>query len=131
MDSKFKYTYSALTEGERQEIENIRSGYAPSKKHLSDLERLRKLNKMVNRPPKILAWVIGIVGLFTFGFGLTCGLQWQYYVLSVIFASSGIGLMIADYFIYRVYLRHLKRRHSQEILALSDKLLSPSDVENE
>jgi len=130
MDSKFKYTYSALTEGERQEIENIRSGYVPSKKNLTDLERLRKLNKRVNVPPKVLCICLGIVGILTFGFGITLGLQWQYYVPSVIFASAGVGLMIANYFIYRVYLRHLKKRYSHEIIALSDKLLTTPDNAN-
>ena len=70
-NDKFDYTYAALTEEERLEIEQMRREYSPEQNKLSALEKMRRLNRKVRRPAEITAVVMGVVGVLTFGAGLS------------------------------------------------------------
>lgn len=124
MEEKFEFNYSAPTEEERKEIESIKSNYSPEEKKQTDIERLRQLNKSVNAPPKILAYILGIIGILVFGTGMTMTLQWSLYIWGSAVGAVGAGIMIANYFIYKAFFAHRKKKYANEILALSDKLLN-------
>ena len=57
-NDKFDYTYAALTEEERLEIEQMRREYSPEQNKLSALEKMRRLNRKVRRPAEITAVVM-------------------------------------------------------------------------
>lgn len=122
MDKKFEYTYSAVTEDERGEIENIRSRYLAPKKE-SGLERLRYLDKKVKNPPLILALSIGIVGANIFGLGITFSIEWGNLYAGIPLGALGAALMVVNSFIHTRFLESRKKKYGKEILELSEKLL--------
>lgn len=124
MEEKFEFNYSAPTKAERMEIESIKSNYSPEENTKTDLEKLRSLNRAVNFPPKLLAYIIGIVGILVFGTGMTMTLEWSLYLYGSIVGAVGVAIMVANYFIYKAFFSHQKKRYANEILALSDKLLN-------
>lgn len=126
---KFDYTYSAPTENERREIEDIRKLYDAPPKAESDLENLRKLNKKVTNPPKIVAAVMCVFGVLIFGLGMTCVLEWTLYLWGVLISFAGAGVLGATYPVYRAILKRNKEKYGRQIIELSDKLLNKEEAE--
>lgn len=124
MEEKFEINYSAPTQEERKEIESIKSNYTPEGKTKTGLQKLRELNRAVNFPPKVLAYIIGIVGILVFGTGITMALEWSLILYGTIVGVVGAIIMVANYFIYKAFYSHRKKKYADEILELSDKLLN-------
>jgi len=120
---EFEYTYSAPTEEERKEIENIRREYSACDKARSDIEMLKKLDFKVKNPPLVLALTLGICATLIFGLGLTFILEWEKPFGSVI-GAAGIILAAVNPFIYKAFLSARKNKYKEEILSLADKLLN-------
>lgn len=121
-DKKFTYSYSAPTEDERREIDDIKREYLP--KSESKLDKLKKLDAKVKRLPKIASIITGVAGILVFGLGLTMVLEWQIYVDGVIVAGLGALLMCAAYPLYLSLYGYGKRKYGAEIVKLSDELIS-------
>lgn len=128
-NDKFDYTYSAPTENERREIEDIRKLYNAPPKVESDLESLRKLNKKVTNPPKAVAAVMCVVGVLIFGLGMALALEWGLYLWGVLVSLAGAGVLGATYPVYRAILKRNKQRYGRQIIELSDKLLNKEEAE--
>ncbi len=127
-NEEFNYVYTAPNEDERREIEEIRSQYDPKQIPIeTGLEKLRRLNRFVNAPPRILAIVLGIAATLVFGFGITLILEWSKLIWGSVIGSGGIALMVANVFIYRVFLAARKKKFGAEILSLSKELLHETD----
>lgn len=120
---KFKYTYSAPTKVEREEIEDIRRDYAEKTDTEIKFERLKNLDRKVKTIPKLWAWVLGIIGVLIFGLGLTMVLEWGITIFGVLIGVIGSGLMIADYFIYKNIKKCAIKKYRTEILSISEELL--------
>ena len=71
--NKFNYIYSAPTETERKEIEEIRSQYLPDAKNNEKMERLKALDSFVRNTAKLVAFSFGIFGILVFGLGALLG----------------------------------------------------------
>ena len=129
MNKKFEYTYSAPTEQERKEIEHIQSQYRPQVKSTSKLDILRKLDNKVKNVPTITSLILGIVGILTFGLGLTLILEWKIYIGGVVLGFVGCVVMgIAPLLHNKIY-NQLKNKYSSEILKLSGELLNEQTKE--
>ena len=76
MSDKFRYTYSAPTDGERKEIERIRREYLPDA-HGEKMTRLRALHARVRNVPMALAVTLGVAGVLLFGLGMSMVLVWN------------------------------------------------------
>lgn len=122
MNNEFKYSYSAPTEVERKEIENIKKQYQKDNKN-DKLEKLRKLDKKVRQTPICVSLTLGIVGTLIFGLGLTFALEWNMLLLGIIIGSLGCIPMGIAYFAYNKLYAKLQNKHSQEIIDLSNELL--------
>ena len=123
-NNKFDFTYSAPTERERREIESIRRQYvAREPSTLGASERIRELHGRVIGVATSVSLVFGIVGILVFGFGMALALEWAKYVLGVAFGAVGAVLMLLAYPVYLRVLNKMKKKHSEEILRLSDTLL--------
>lgn len=122
-DDKFTYSYSAPTQSERREIENIKSRYEILEKEQSKLERLKALDKKVKNVPLIISLTVGIAGILIFGFGMTLAMQWEYYVAGVIVGIVGAAVMGANAFLHKFVSKKMKDKYGAEILKLSDELL--------
>ena len=124
MAEKFEYKYSAPTQKERNEINNIRNQYMPKDKTKTKLDRLRYLDNKVNTIPMIYGLTLGLIGVLVFGLGLTFILEWSNIPLGVVLMIIGVGIMAPAYLVYSVVNKRLKSKHSAEILELSEELLS-------
>lgn len=123
-DNKFSFTYSAPTERERREIESIKRQYAVDGKGENKIERLRKLHNKVITPATIVSLVFGVIGTLIFGLGMSLVLEFGMLVLGIIVCVLGLPLIILAYPMYNIVLRAGKVKYGEEILRLSDELLS-------
>lgn len=124
MDNKFKYTYSAPSKEEREEIEDIRKGYLPKEEREEKLETLKKLDKLVKNIPVIYSLSDGIIGVLVFGLGLTMVLEWNMPVWGVIVSLLGVFIMSFAYLIYNLMKNKMMSKYKDEILSLSEELLN-------
>lgn len=126
-NDKFEYTYSAPTEAERREIESIRKQFTNAPEKEDKLERLRALNKRVNRPPLIISLMIGIVGTLIMGAGMTMTLEWNIIVWGVVVGTLGVAIAAVAYPIYKAVLNRQKRKYGRQIIDLSNELLNEKE----
>ena len=75
-NEKFKYSYSAPTQDETREIENIRKQYLPLSNRQKKYEELKNLDKKVRLTPLIIFALIGIVCVLIFGSGMVMVSAW-------------------------------------------------------
>lgn len=123
-EEKFNYIYSAPTEEERKEIIAIRNKYIPSDNTETKLDKLRKLNDKVIKLPKIIAIILGIVGVLIFGLGMSMVLEWDIVVWGVVISAIGVIIACVSYPIYNAILKCNKKKFSNEIIMLSDEILN-------
>lgn len=125
-DNKFSYSYSAPTEKERREIEQIRNKYSEQNPKNSKLSRLKELDAKVRRIPMIVGILLGVFGTLVFGTGLTMILEWKQFLWGVIVMGAGGVSIVAAYFLHNALSSYYKDKHGKEILSLSEELLSDS-----
>ena len=124
-DNKFSYTYSAPTEEERREIDSIRQRYVKQERNEeSKLERLRALDRKVRNPAMIIALTLGIVGVLTFGLGLTCVLEWNLWTEGIVLMIVGFIPVALAYPIHGLILARNRKKYGDEIIKLTEELLS-------
>lgn len=126
---KFSYTYSAPTEEERREIEDIRSAYAPATESEDKLTKLRALNERATRPARIAALTLGIGGILLFGLGMSMTLAWELIAGGIVVAAIGMLATIVANPVRRVLLKLGKQKYGAEILRLTDELLGEKNTD--
>ena len=117
----FEYTYSAQ---EQKEIERIKSKYAPKQESETKLEQLRRLDASVTRPGTITGLILGIMGILTFGGGMSCCLVAgeTLFVPGILLGVVGSVLMILAYPLYKKITEKEKERIAPLILALTEEM---------
>lgn len=116
-NEKFEYTYSAK---QQAELENIRKKYLPEEE--TKMDRLRRLDKSVTRPGTIFSIIIGIAGTLIMGFGMCMCLEWQQFVLGIIFGILGIAILAAAYPVFNKITQKQKEKIAPEILRLTEEI---------
>lgn len=129
-DNKFSYRYSAPTKDERREIEDIKRRYVIENKGKSDFDKLKDLDAKVKNPPLILSLTLGICGTLLFGLGLTMVLEWKMLLAGIIIMFVACFPVATAYPVYNVFLKKNKEKYSDEIIKLSDDLLSSIESED-
>lgn len=127
MAEKFEYKYSAPTKDERKEINNIRNQYLPKSLEENKLDRLRNLDFKVKSVPTTISLSIGIIGLLVFGLGLTFVLEWNDFIVGIVIMIIGVIPISLAYYINKFILNKMKNKYGQEIIRLSDELLSEEE----
>ena len=122
-NNEFNYSYKALDERQRREIESIKCQYMDKKNEPSNIDRLKKLDNKVKNTAFIPSLSLGIVGLLVFGLGITCVLEWDLIILGVILGICGAVLLLIAYPVYSFILNKMKLKYKDEILKISDELL--------
>lgn len=116
---KFSYTYSAK---QQEEVRRIRQKYIPNEE--SKMDKLRKLDKSVEIPGRIVSITLGIIGTLLFGVGMTCTMVWtDYFVLGIVVGVFGIALLAAAYPLYGMITKRQRKKLAPQILALSEELI--------
>lgn len=124
-ETKFEYTYSAPTERERREIESIRKQYVAEEKTTEGaIERIKALNAKVNGGATTLALILGIVGILTFGLGLTMVLEWGIWLWGIILMAVGCIPMALAYPSHTWMIKKGRKKYGEEIVRLSDEILN-------
>ena len=125
---KFEYKYSAPTMEERREIDSIRSQYLPKDKSLTKIDQLRYLDNKVKSIPLIYSLSFGIVGILTFGLGLTFFLEWvNYWYAGIPISIVGVVLMLLAYPIFTKLTKRYKEKYGKQIIELSNELLNEEE----
>ncbi len=125
MDKKFDYNYTAPTQEQRKEIEALRNKYlSQEKRELGNLEKLRMLDKKVHNLPTMLGIIFGVIGTLIFGLGLSMILEWDLLLFGTIVAVIGFVPLALAYPVYKKSLQKRKEKYREEILLLSDNLLT-------
>ena len=132
MSEKFRYTYSAPTEEERREIENIKSQFVPFSMEEKpseapqdkSLEMLRSLYKRVILPINVAEIVLYVFGVLLFGFGLSLVLVWENFWFGVPTGVVAGILLCALHPIFKLILKRRKKKYAGAIIALCNGLLN-------
>lgn len=119
--NNFNYTYSSA---EQKEIKRIREKYSLSLQKDDKMERLRRLDKSVEKPGTIISLIIGIVSSLVLGVGMCCTMVWtDFFVLGVIVGIIGIAGIIATYPVYVRITKKQREKLAPKILRLSEELM--------
>lgn len=118
--NSFQYTYSSK---EQEEIKKIRQKYAPSEE--SKMERLRKLDKSVQKKASTAAIAVGVTGTLVFGSGMSCitVMSGGAFVAGIIIGVIGIAILSLAYPVYGITLKKERKRIASEVLKLADELI--------
>ncbi len=119
---KFDYTYKAVSENERKEIEYIKRQYQPDPQ-LDGLARLRKLDNKVKGCAMSAGLVAGVVGTLLFGGGMALVLEFAMVALGIVLCVLGIPPIALAYPLYKKVLARGKAKYGDEIIALTNQLL--------
>ena len=122
-NEKFTYTYTALSEEERINVQSLKNKYSEEKEVLSDLQRLKKLDAKIESASKITGLVFGIISCLIFGAGLAFILEFAFYFLGIVLCIVGLIGMIFTPFLSRKVRNNYKNKYKDEILSLANKLL--------
>ncbi len=124
MKNKFTYTYTAPSQEERREIDNIRRQYEPTEKTETKLDRLRRLDARVKNTANLWGLVTGVLGVLIFGTGLACVLEFDRLMLGIILSAVGAIPTALAYTVYAWVLERQKKKYGKEIVRLSEELLA-------
>ena len=123
-DNRFEYTYSAPTELERKQIEQIRSKYAPKNNNDCSIETLKALDRKIHSTATMVALIFGILGCLTFGLGLAMILEWNLLTWGIVLMAIGCVPMALAYPAYTTSLKRGKQKYGERILQISNQLLN-------
>jgi hypothetical protein len=121
-NKEYSFHYTAPTTEERKQIEEIRRQYLAESEQSGKLKRLQFLDQKVKSVPTCVGLTMGVIGLTTFGLGLTCVLEWALYPLGVGFGVVGVATSCLAYCAYKKTSEYLKKKHRKEILDLCEEL---------
>ncbi len=134
-NKEFNYTYSAPTERERKEIENIRRRYNErSNVDVAKSARLKKLDDHVKNTATAIALTVGVLSTLVMGFGMSLIMSLGHPIIGTITGLFGVLGIISAPLSYSYTLKYQKQKHGEEILALAEDILAGeknNDVDKE
>lgn len=114
-------------------VEKIRTKYVEKKD--SSLDELRKLDRKVKAPAEVFAYIFGSISALIMGAGMSLvmtdvasllGLG-DMTVPGIAVGVVGMVLAIINYPIYKGILNSRKKKYSEQVIALSNKILSEEE----
>lgn len=114
-------------------VEKIRTKYVEKKD--SSLDELRKLDRKVKAPAEVFAYIFGSISALIMGAGMSLvmtdvanmlGLG-DMTVPGIAVGVVGMALAIINYPIYKGILNSRKKKYSEQVIALSNKILSEEE----
>ena len=114
-------------------VEKIRTKYVEKKD--SSLDELRKLDKKVKTPAEVFAYIFGSVSALVMGAGMSLVMTDVANMLGlgdmtipgIAVGVVGMALAIINYPIYKGILNSRKKKYSEQVIALSNKILSEEE----
>lgn len=111
-------------------VQKIRTQY--TEKENTKLDELKRLDAQVKRPANIFAYVFGSIGALVMGSGMsltmtdignTLGME-DAMVPGIVIGVAGILMAVCNYPIYKRILSSRRKKYADEIMNLSDKIMS-------
>lgn len=108
----------------------IRDNYLEENKQVSKVTKLLQLDKKAKLPAEIFAYSFGTAGALVLGTGMCFAMDIlaKGWVLSmpvgILVGLVGIAMVSVNYFIYRKMLRKGKEKYRNQVLTLSEEILS-------
>lgn len=110
-------------------VQKIRTQY--TEKEHTQLDALKELDKKVKRPANVFAYIFGSIGAIIMGSGMSLvmteigsslGIA-NPMVPGIVIGIIGMLMAIANYPIFKRILNSRRKKYSNEIIALSDKIM--------
>ena len=116
-----------MTNNEIKVVEKIRGQY--ENRQATDVEKLKELDKRVKRKPSIFSYTYGAMASLVLGTGMCLAMGVIGSGTALMIAGIGIGiggivLTASTYPVYKKILEGSKKKHAEEIIALSDEILN-------
>jgi len=114
-----------MSNKEIKAVEKIRNNY--EEKKMSKLDELRMLNKSVELPAKIFAYIFGVIGALVLGIGMCLAMPEVidgFMPLGIAIGVVGIVMVSINYFIYNAILKSRRIKYKEDIMTLSDEILN-------
>ena len=114
-------------------VEKIRTKYVEKKD--SSLDELRKLDRKVKAPAEVFAYIFGSISALIMGAGMSLVMTDVANMLGlgdmtipgIAVGVVGMVLAIVNYPIYKGILNSRKKKYSEQVIALSNKILSEEE----
>ena len=116
-----------MSNNEIKLVERIKEQYTTHE--VTKTERLKALDKSVKRGARVFSYTFGSLSSLVLGTGMclamgVIGSGTPLMVAGIAIGAIGIGLTLATYPIYKKMLEASKKKHANEIIALSDEILN-------
>ena len=111
-------------------VQKIRTQYT-DKEH-TQIDALKALDKKVKKPANVFAIIFGSISVIIMGSGMSLvmtdigskiGIE-EGLVPGIVIGCVGLVMALANYPIYKKILGNRRKQYADEIIALSDKLMS-------
>ena len=111
-------------------VQKIRSQY--TEKESTELDALRKLDGKVKRPANVFAYVFGSIGAIIMGSGMSLVMTdigevigvTDSMTIGIVIGVAGMFMAIINYPIYKRIMTSRRKKYADEIVQLSDKIIS-------
>lgn len=88
------------------------------------LLQLQKLDSKVKLPGRILAGAVGTLGAIVMGAGMSLVMVWENMTKGLALSIPGLIVLLLAYPLYALITNNRKKKYAQEIIRLSEKMMS-------
>jgi hypothetical protein len=109
---------------EAKQVEMIRQQYEAKK--VTEVDRLKELDKKVKRPVKVFSYVFGTVGSLVLGTGMCLAMEVIGSMMGVGIAIGCVGILMVSITkpLHDKMLNKRKQKYSKDIFEMSDSILN-------
>ncbi len=109
---------------EAKQVEMIRQQY--EEKKITEVDRLKELDKKVKRPVKVFSYVYGTVGALVMGTGMCLAMGVIGNMMGVGIAVGCVGILMVSSTVnlHDKMLKRRKKKYSEKIFEMSDSILN-------
>ena len=109
---------------EAKMVEKIRSQY--EKKEITELDKLKQLDKAIKRPIKVFSYVFGTVGSLVLGTGMCLAMKviGDMMIPGIVIGCAGILMVSVTKPLHDKLLERRKQKNSAKIFEMSDSILN-------
>lgn len=109
---------------EERIAERIRNQYEA--REITEIDRLKELDKSVKRPVKVFSYVFGTVGSLVLGTGMCLAMRviGDLMIPGILVGLLGIGMVSVTKLLHDKYLDSRKKKYSEKIFEISDSILN-------
>lgn len=109
------------TAQDQKKAEDIRRQYIPREDN--KIEQLQRLDSKVKTPGKVVASILGVVGVLVMGSGMALVMVWENMTMGLALSIPGMIVALLAFPAYAVITNSRKKKYASEIMRISDGLI--------